>query len=385
MRRLGVWGIVVFLLLLPFVGQAPQVVEAQNRALMPTPPMGWNSWYAFGCQISESHMREQAQLMVRYGLRDVGYNYVMLDDCWSGARDANGRLTTDARFASGIPALANYVHRLRMKFGIYSTRGTHTCQNFPGSQDYEQIDALTFAEWGVDLLKYDNCPWQENPSNEEIQYRFTLMSQSLAAAPRPITFLAVTWGFRDWMPSVAHVVRTNYDIFDNWDSVMTNFDVNSNYAHLSGNGYWNDPDMLAMMGGMSITEYRTWFTLWSVSAAPLILSMDLRTISRPLLDIVRQREVIAINQDPAGVQAVRLTQDATYQVWSKRLSTGEYAIALLNRSGAPAVIAFDGTWLGLGNYKVRDVWARQNVGTFAGAYSAAVEPHGVVLLRITPQ
>ncbi|MCU0512849.1 MAG: glycoside hydrolase family 27 protein [Anaerolineae bacterium] len=376
------YGWILLLLVLLAPGR-PAPVQALDNGLALTPPMGWNSWYAFRCNVSSDLIRDQARALVSLGLREAGYRYVVLDDCWSGERDADGRLTAVyPRFAGGIAALAQSIHGMRLKFGIYSSRGPRTCMDFHASQDYEAIDAQTFADWGVDYVKYDNCPW-EGVSEDELRSRYQLMRDAILATGRPMLYSLSMWSFRDWHPETGHLSRTTFDIEDNRDNMLNRFDVNAAYAAYARPGYWNDPDVLYFGGGMTTTEYQTYFTLWAVSAAPLMISADLRNLPPGTLEILRQREVIAINQDPAGRQAVQLAEAVPgLQVWGKPLSSGEWAITLLNRTPAPADITFDGGSLGWSRYRVRDVWARADRGTAEPLFTAPVAPYGVVLLRV---
>jgi alpha-galactosidase len=383
-KRIVIWAIGL-VLLGAFFGREALPTAALENGLARTPPMGWNSWYAFRCNVDEALIRQQADMLVRLGLRDVGYRYVILDDCWQGDRDAEGRFTTVyERFPSGIKSLADYIHGRRLKFGIYTSRGDKSCMNFAGSQGYEQIDAQTFAAWGADYVKYDNCPYGAD-INEQ-RYRFELMGEAIRNAGRPMIYSMSMWQFGDWQPNAGNLSRTNYDIEDRWDSMMNNFDVNSYYAAYARPGYWNDPDVLYFDGGMNLTEYQTHFTLWAVSAAPLIISANLNTLRPGMLDILRNRDVIAFNQDPAGKQAFKLAEPAAgLQVWAKPLSTGEYAITLLNRTEAPAAIAFDSSPLNFATYDAKDVWGRGVTRNVQGIYTAEVQPHGAVLLRVTPR
>jgi alpha-galactosidase len=324
--------------------------------------------------------------MVSSGMQAAGYQYVNIDDCWSAqTRDAGGNLQADpAKFPNGIKAVADYVHSKGLKFGIYGDRGTATCAGFPGSYGHETQDANTFASWGVDYLKYDNCS-----TVGDMQTDLTRMHNALAATGRPIVFSISTW----WMslptfPDIGNLWRTTGDITDSFSSVMGNIDTNNNTAQYAGPGHWNDPDMLEVgNGGMTDAEYRAHFGMWAIVAAPLIAGNDLRNMSQATINILTAPEVIAVDQDALGVQGIKITDNgAGLQVWSKTLSgTNIKAVALLNRSGATATITANWRDLGLpsGSATVRDLWARADLGSFNDGYSASVPSHGIVLVKIT--
>jgi len=362
---------------------APAAALANGLAL--TPPMGWNSWYAFGCKPTEELIQQQVHALIRLGLRGAGYDTVIVDDCWAADRDSQGHITANANFGSGIPVLAAYLHKNRFKLGLYSSRGMRTCMDFTGSEDYEALDAQTFADWGVDYVKYDNCPYTQD--GIDIERRYKAMRDGILATGRPMIFSISMWEFQGWQPETGHLSRTMGDIQDTWASNLEHFLRNSAYAAYAHPGYWNDPDVLHLGGGMTTNEYRTTFSLWALSAAPLIISANLYGLPDGTLKILRDKDVIAIDQDPLGVQAVQIGNSGPGKtVWSKQLSTGEYAVGLLNEEDeTSADISFDGGMLGLGSYEVRDVWAKRKMGTYSGVYTASVKPHGIVLLRITPR
>jgi alpha-galactosidase len=358
-----------------------------------TPPMGWNSYNHFNCNISESLIRETADAMVASGMRDAGYQYLNIDDCWMAAeRNADGSLPPDPKkFPSGMKALADYVHAKGLKLGIYLDRGTETCGHFPGSYGYEIQDANTLASWEIDYLKYDNCSPAPGSS---LVTDYINMSNALKATGRPIVFSMCSWGFPgSWVSSqkIAHLWRTTSDIKDTWDSIMSIMDANSVPATFAGPGHWNDPDMLEVgNGGMTDTEYRAHFTMWALMAAPLIAGNDLRNMSQATIDILSAPEVIAINQDPLGRQGMlvgNIQGTKKPEVWSKILSGNNVqAVALLNRSDQTADISVRWADLGLpdGPATVRDLWLRSDMGVFPSGYTASVPSHGVVLIRVAP-
>lgn len=380
--------------------------------LAPTPPMGWNSWNKFQGGVSETVIKEIADAIVSSGMKDAGYEYVNIDDTWQAAtRDADGNLQADpTRFAGGIQALADYVHADGLKLGIYSDRGTSTCAGKPGSGGFEIQDASTFAAWGVDYLKYDNC----NAMDATMEQDYTAMGNALKATGRPIVYSICAWWFYDWMPKVGQLWRTTTDITDSWStdshSVISLIDKNgedatrfgyfdltvpSSAAYASGiaanarPGHWNDPDMLEVgNGGMSDTEYRSHFSLWAMMAAPLIAGNDIRKMKQPATDILTNTDVIAVDQDPLGAQGKPISASNTLEVWSKPLSgVASYAVVLFNRTAAAADISVSFSDLGItsGSASLRDLWAHSELGTLTGSYTANVPSHGVVMLKVVGQ
>lgn len=381
----------VFLLVLLFSIQmffntpGPHALAANGLAL--TPPMGWNSWNKFGCSVSESIVEQEADAMVSSGMKAAGYQYINLDDCWeASSRDSNGNLVADpTRFPDGIKALADYVHGKGLKLGIYNDAGTATCSGYPGFEGHEQQDANTYASWGIDYIKVDWC----NTSGLDPQTQYTKIANALQSTGRPIVLSLCSWGNGSpwlWGASVANLWRTTSDISDNWNSVLTNFDANSAYAAYAKPGGWNDPDMLEVgNGGMSTTEDQSHFSLWAISAAPLITGNDLANMSSATASILTNSEVIAVDQDPAGVQGTKVADNGSgLQVWAKKLQgSNTYAVVLLNRSASTANMAVNWSELGLsGSASVRDLWAHADEGSFSGSYTTAVASHGVAMLKI---
>jgi len=374
--------------------QAP--TTRPSDALAPTPPMGWNSWNKFGCDVSEQLVRETADAMVASGMRDAGYQYVVIDDCWQVARDSVGTIIADAeRFPSGMKALADSVHGKSLKFGVYSDAGRKTCQGRPGGRGYEFQDARTYAAWGVDYLKYDWCA--SGTQNAEASYG--LMRDALDLSGRLITFSICEWGRSKpwlWAGGVGHLWRTTGDIQDCWDCKrdwggmgwVHILDLQVGLESYAGPGGWNDPDMLEVgNGGMTIEEYRAHFSMWAILAAPLMAGNDLRTMAPEIREILTNREVIAIDQDPLGRQGRKVRDDGDVEVWSKELADGSRAAALLNRGTAPALVAV--AWPEIGytaglEAVVRDLWAHRDVGKMRGRFTATVPGHAAVLVRITP-
>jgi alpha-galactosidase len=352
--------------------------------LAATPPMGWNSWNKFGCDVSEKLIRETADAMVATGMKDAGYRFVNIDDCWQVSRAADGTIVADAgRFPSGMKALADYVHNKGLKLGVYSDRGTSTCAGRPGSEGHEAQDAKSYASWGVDYLKYDNC---YATLDKKTQYQ--TMGAALQATARPIVYSICAWSFEPWMPSTGQLWRTTGDINATWGQIVNLLQANDNYAQYAAPGHWNDPDMLEVGNGLTDDEQHAHFALWAIVAAPLIAGNDLRSMSEATKAILTAPEIIAVDQDPAGVQGTRVAQQGDLSVWSKTLSqSGERAVALLNLSGTTASITahWSDVGLGAGPASVRDLWARADLGSFTDSYTASVRSHAAVVVKIAGQ
>jgi len=365
----------------------PTPVPADDSQLALTPPMGWNDYNHFGCAINETLVKETADAMVSSGMQAAGYQYVLIDDCWMAhERDANGNLQGDpAKFPSGMKTLADYIHAKNLKLGLYLDRGSKTCGGYPGSYGHETQDANILASWGVDYLKYDNC---DPVGNFVTDYQN--MHNALKASGRPIVFSMCTWGFPGyWAIGVGHLWRTTSDIKDKWSSLLPIIDANNVNAASAGPGHWNDPDMLEVgNGGMTNLEYRTQFSMWAMMAAPLIAGNDLRAMDQATKDILTAPEVIAVDQDPLGVQGLRVSRIVAAkgpQVWSKILSgVNARAVALFNRSDEDASMTVEWQQIKLpsGPASVRDLWARSDLGLFTDSYTVNVPAHGVVLVKI---
>jgi alpha-galactosidase len=382
-------GVVVSAAAVAFGASPPAAASAVPQpGPIPAPTMGWNSWNRFGCNIDENLIRSTADALVSTGLRDSGYRYVNIDDCWmANTRDAQGRLRSDpTRFPGGIRALADYVHARGLKLGIYSSAGTATCQGLPASLDHEVVDAQTFAGWEIDLLKYDNCNHQNRPAAE----RYKAMGDALKATGRHIVYSICNWGLDEpWLfgPNAGGSYwRTTGDIADNWGSVTSLLDQQAGLEPFARKGFYNDPDMLEVgNGGLTPDENVAHFSLWALLSAPLLLGNDLRSVSAGTLAILRNADVIAVNQDWAGSQGRRVADFGETEVWAKPMSDGSVAVVLLNRTGAAATVATSAAALGLGgstSYTMRNLWTGATAST-AGAISAGVPSHGAVMLRVT--
>ncbi|MGW0632718.1 NPCBM/NEW2 domain-containing protein [Streptomyces sp. NPDC002758] len=370
-------------------GRAPAAPAAADGLAL-TPPMGFNNWNSTHCRadFNQAMVKGIADLFVEKGLKDAGYQYVNLDDCWAlPSRDANGKLVPDpVRFPDGIKAVADYVHSKGLKLGIYTSAGTKTCNSagFPGALGHEYSDAQQFADWGVDYLKYDNC----NNQGVDARQRYTTMRDALRATGRPIVYSICEWGENrpwEWAADVGQLWRTTGDISDNWGSMLSILKQNLPLAPYAGPGHWNDPDMLEVgNGGMTDTEYRSHFSMWSVMAAPLLIGTDLRKASQTTFDILDNKEVIAVDQDPLGKQGTVVSSEAGRWVVAKEMSDGSRAVALFNESGSAQRIATTARAVGLPDadaYTLRDLWQHRSYNT-AGTISATVPAHGTVLVRV---
>ncbi len=359
-----------------------------------TPPMGWNSWNHFEAKIDDATVRAQADAMVASGLRDAGYRYINIDDTWEGTRDAQGAIHPNAKFPD-MKALADYVHSKGLKLGIYSSPGAKTCANFEGSLGHETQDAQTYAAWGVDYLKYDLCslgPSMQAAGGLEQAHAIELaayekMGAALKLTGRPIVYSLCQYGFYQpwrWGRSVGGVLwRTTGDITDKFPRMIQIAESQAGLSKFQTPGAWNDPDMLEVgNGGMNGIEYRTHMSLWAILAAPLLAGNDLTKMTPEALEILGNKGVIAIDQDPAGKQGDRVKQEGPLEVWARPLAGGAKAVGLFNLSDLPANMELKTADLGLkGKAAMHDVWADKDLGALA-SYKVVVPAHGVVLLRL---
>ena len=380
---------------------------ALNNGVARTPPMGWDSWNTFGCNINETLIRQMADAIVANGMRELGYRYVVVDDCWFNPnRDSAGNLQGDpTRFPSGMRALGDYLHSRGLLFGIYQVPAAETCAQFfdtypgaTGSLGHEAQDARQFAAWGVDFLKYDWC--SPNGTINDQVVSFARMRDALAATGRPIVYSInpnsiheKTGPLRNW-GDVANMWRTTEDITNAWNTGQTNgfpmgiqniVNVNVPLAPNAQPGAFNDPDMMEVgRGGMTDTEMRSHFALWAVMAAPLIAGNDLRGASAATLTILRNQNLIAIDQDPLGLQAVQVSNDGTRRVLAKRLSNGDAAVALFNQGSTTTTITTTASAIGKSgsSFTLRDAWTDATSST-SGAISASVPSHGTVVYRVS--
>jgi alpha-galactosidase len=367
--------------------ELPALHNVPANGLAKTPPMGWNSWNLFAGKVDDHLVRTIADALVSSGMRDAGYIYVNIDDTWEGTRDAQGNLRSNHKFPD-MKALADYVHSRGLKLGIYSSPGPRTCAGYPASYGHEMQDAKTFAASGIDYLKYDWCSAASIYQTGQLQPVYQKMGDALRTTGRPIVFSLCEYGLGDvqkWGADVgANLWRTTDDIRDQWSSMMGNVEQQVPTAPYAGPGHWNDPDMLEIGNGhMTADEYRTHMSLWALSAAPLLAGNDVRTMSAETASILLNREVIAIDQDPLGVQAAPV-KSGLLERWKKPLADGSIAVGVVNLSSAPTQIRVAARDLSLKGTisKARDLWAHREVEFNQGEYSAMVPAHGILLLRV---
>ena len=383
-----------------------QAQEVDGLAL--TPPMGWNTFNTFAGNFNEKLIREMADLLVSSGMKDAGYAYVIVDDNWTGPRDSLGFLTVDAnRFPSGLKDLSEYIHSRGLKLGLYSDAGYKTCGGYTASRGHEFQDALVFARLGADYLKYDWC----NTEGINAPGAYATMRDALRAAKRPMVFSMCEWGNNKpwlWGAGIGHLWRTTGDITACWDciddhggkynsyGVMQILEMQEGLRAYAGPGHWNDPDMLEVGNGtLTVNESRAHFTLWCMLAAPLIAGNDLRTMSKATLEILTNKEAIAIDQDSLGIQGFRQTQPDSLEIWYKPLQGGDWAVCFFNRGSKAAtirhdwkkeVIRDDVTMSELNcvrrSYALRDLWKKKRIDTTGDALVSTIAPHDVLMLRL---
>jgi alpha-galactosidase len=374
--------------------------------LAATPQMGWNSWNSFACNINEKLIRDTADAMVRLGLKDAGYEYVNIDDCWHGARDASGAIQADPeRFPSGIKALADYVHGKGLKLGIYSDVGATTCGGRPGSRGHEYQDARTYAAWGIDYVKYDWC----DSKGLSAPGAYTTMRDAIRSAGRPMLFSMCEWGDNkpwEWARDIAHSWRTTGDIYPCWDcelshdafsryGVMRILDRQTGLRKYAGPGHWNDMDMLEVGMGMTEDEDRAHFALWAMLASPLILGNDLRSMPESTLRILANKDIIAISQDRLGIPAWKFMDEGKLQYWARPMADGEWAVLVLNRGEQAVTLNYDWKAHSINDdvskreldfrqadYKWREVWSGKT-GDTSRKLDAKVAPHSALVLRLS--
>lgn len=379
----------------------PHVPKTEN-GLARTPPMGWNSWNHFSCDdISETVVKETIDSIAATGLKEAGYEYVVIDDCWfAGDRDSNRELEVNSdKFPHGIKWLADYAHKKGLKLGIYESVG-HPChdKDWPGSYQHEKQDAKTFAKWGIDYLKYDDC--MEGDLLEDFEYisSYIRMAKGLRDTGRDIVYSIhdpathfdntkiKAW---EWAPNIANLWRTTNDIKDNWESMISRVDQEVGLQKYASPGHWNDPDMLEVgNGGMSHEEYKTHFSLWAILSAPLMMGNDVRNMKKETREILENKDVIAINQDKLGKQGHKIMDQGDQEVWVKPLHDGSVGVLLLNRSSEQeAWITASVNQVGLGEnswYDIKNLWSGEK-GKTSNIIRGKVPPHGVVFYRVKPQ
>ena len=370
----------------PYI-EPPALHPVPYNGLAKTPPMGWNSWNLFAEKVDDQTVRGIADAMVSSGMKDAGYVYVNIDDTWEGVRDANGVLGTNHKFPD-MKALADYVHSKGLKIGIYSGPGPRTCGGYPASYGHEEQDARTYADWGIDYLKYDWCSAGNIYKDEQLQPIYQKMGDALHAAGRPMVYSLCEYGrgaVEKWGPAVdGNLWRTTDDIRDAWESMMDNIHRQVPTAPYAGPGHWNDPDMLEIGNGhMTDDEYRTHMSLWALTAAPLLAGNDIRKMSGATKAILLNKEVIAVDQDLLGKQASPL-KNGNLETWIKSLKDGGVAVGVVNLDNSPANATVKASDLGLKGAvrSARDLWAHKDVTFANGEYSASLPAHGILMLRV---
>jgi alpha-galactosidase len=379
-----------------------QEKPSPSAGLALTPPMGWNSWNKFGCHVSADMIKGMADAMVKSGMKDAGYQYVVIDDCWQVSRDADGNIVPDPKnFPDGIKPVADYVHSLGLKFGIYSDAGSQTCAGRPGGLGHEYQDAIKYAAWGVDYLKYDWC----HTTTQDAKASYANIRNALDTAGRPIVLSICEWGSHQpwlWGKEVGgNLWRTTGDIQPRWSGkkewrpgdccsfgVVDIIDAEDPIYSYAGQGHWNDPDMLEVGNGdLTPTENRAHFSFWALLAAPLMAGNDLRDMKPEIHDILTNKEVIAVNQDLLGRQGRRVWKEGDLEVWSKPLAGGARAVILFNRGTTEQEITArwgDVDYPAELSASVRDLWEKKDLGKASGKFSAKVAPHGVVMVTLKP-
>jgi alpha-galactosidase len=370
---------------------ASGTAKAQGLGLARTPPMGWNSWNHFRCKVTDAIIRAQADAMASNGMKAAGYEYINIDACWQGERDAKGVIHSNEHFPD-MKALGNYIHSKGLKFGIYSSPGPLTCGerlgHFAGSYGHEEQDAKTYAAWGVDYLKYDWCSAGEVYKPSQMPAAYKKMHKALLRTGRSIVFSLCEYGMdRVWKWGASaggNLWRTTGDISDDYTRMAFIGFGQNGLEKYARPGHWNDPDMLEVGNGhMNAEEDQTHMSLWCLLAAPLIAGNDLTRMTPETLAILTNPEVIAIDQDPAGIEGHRASQEGPLEVWAKPLADGSKAVGLFNRGESEMPVTVHFKEIGASpSVSIRDLWARRDLGTFKGSYTAQVPRHGVVLIKI---
>lgn len=386
-----------------FSAVTPSPASAQaggSSQVAQTPPMGWNSWNYFANKVDDKGVRAAADQIVASGMKDAGYVYVNIDDTWEGERDADGVLHANAKFPD-MKALADYVHSKGLKLGIYSSPGPKTCAGYEGSLGHEEQDAKLYASWGIDYLKYDLCSYieavmqKQAPNDNAAQMKLMMdayvkMGNALRATGRPIVFSLCQYGWDaswEWAPALGgNLWRTTGDITPRWDRIYAILSQQEGLEAYAGPGHWNDPDMLEVGNGrLTEAENRAHFTMWAMLAAPLLAGNDLTAMTPAVKDVLTNRDVIAIDQDPLGQQASRVYSDGEVEVWTRHLSGGALAVAVLDagaRRYSTHPFHLNLARLGLhGSQQGKDLWAGTNV-TLTDGMPLELGTHEVFIVRI---
>jgi alpha-galactosidase len=401
--------LLVFILFFSFSFSTYTIYAQKFQNMAPVPPMGWNSWNRFGCNVNEKMLKETADMLVETGMRDAGYTYLVIDDCWHGERDSLGFVQEHPDlFPSGMKALAEYIHARGLKFGIYSSAGFKTCAGRPASRGREYQDAMVYASWDVDYLKYDWC----GTEGLSAYGAYMTMRDALHEAGRPVVFSLCEWGSNKpwlWGAKMGHLWRTTGDIcaiFDGLEDhgtyktlgVLQILDLQDTLRTYAGPDGWNDPDMLQVGNGMTVGEDRAHFTMWCILSAPLMAGNDLRNMNPETIEILMNREAIAIDQDPLGIQGFPFKKEGSLHTWLKPLLEGRWAVCFLNRGTQDISLSIDWKQITVKDelsgqqldtkknvYSVRDIWAKEDLGTTGKKDLNALLPgHDVFCVVLTP-
>jgi len=364
-----------------------------------TPPMGWNSWNCFACDVTDINVRSAADAMVASGLIQHGWTYINIDDCWEAGRDAEGKILSNKKFPD-MKALTDYVHGKGLRIGLYSSPGPKTCAGYEASYKHELLDAQRYGEWGFDYLKYDWCSYggiAPRPDHAQLLKPYQVMREALNQVPRDIVFSLCQYGegkVSEWGTKVGgNSWRTTGDITDTWKSMSGIGFGQAGLEEFAGPGHWNDPDMLVVghVGwGPSLhptrltpNEQYTHISLWCLLSSPLLIGCDLTQLDEFTLNLLTNDEVLDVSQDSLGKQAARVSKDGTAEVWTKPLADGSRAVGLFNRDESPATVRVDFAKLGLsGTVSVRDLWRQKDLPNSSGEFQAEVPRHGCLLLRL---
>lgn len=369
-------------------------IEAGDKICL-TPPMGWNSWNCWGCSVTDENVRQSARAMVEKGLINYGWTYINIDDCWHGTRDPKtGEIRSNEKFPD-MKALADYVHSLGLKIGLYTDCGPKTCAGYEGSEGHEEQDIMTYAKWGYDYVKIDWCHCE----GKDPRVAYKKFGDAIKKAPRDIVFSICNWGVEkpwEWGESVGgNLWRTTGDIVDTWASMAGIGFGQAGLAKHAGPGHWNDPDMLVVgkvgwgpqlrPSRLTPDEQYTHISLWCLLAAPLLIGCPIEQIDDFTLGLLTNPEVLEVDQDPLGRQGDRVVEGEDYQVWAKEMEDGSRAVGLFNLDAyefRKIKVEFAALGLEPGSYRVRDLWRQKDLGEFSGSFEAEVAPHGVVLIRL---
>ena len=364
-------------------------IIAGRHQLAQTPPMGWNSWNAYGCGVTGEKVRAAADDLVKSGLARRGYALVNVDDCWQGARDESGQITANSKFGD-MKALGDFIHARGLKFGIYSAPSPQTCAGFVGSYGHEFDDAKTYGRWGVDYLKYDYCGYDSvarEVGRERYLAPFARMRTALDVAGRDIVYSisqygkSEVWQWAGRAPVGANLWRTSRDLKGNYGSVARIGFAQDGLANWAAPGRWNDPDML-YLHKLSPPAQMTQMTLWSLLAAPLLIGSDIAKLSPLSLDLLANSEVIEVDQDPLGIGARRVARNGQTEVWARPLWDGTVAVGVFNRGSEAAKVVVNWKELGLsGAQPARDLWRKTDLGELE-SLTATVLPRGAVLVKV---